>query len=160
MNFPTLTKNVAWVWLVVCVVAFLISCSKKEPRYPEDHARFERIAEAVKTLQQAYIAHDSDTTKSLLLPLDSLEAWEREIERDFQTYSDITLDLSIERILIEGDQISVYVSWQGEWKETSEDKGVRARGHGVLHWSGTHVILLSGVGGDLPFGMADRQSLS
>ena len=156
-HFP---KNLVCAWLVVCALAFLFSCSKKEPRYPEDHARFERIAEAVKTLQQAYISHDRETTKSLLLPLDTLTAWEQEIEKDFRTYSEITLDLSIERILIEGDLISVYVSWQGEWKETSEGQGVKARGHGILHWSGTHVILLSGVGGDLPFGMADRQTMS
>lgn len=160
MNWPILPKHAVWAWFLVCVLVLLCSCSKKEPRYPEDHARFERITEAVKTLQQAYMAHDRETTKSLLLPLATLEEWEREIERDFDTYADIDLDLSIERIRIEGDQISVYVSWQGKWKQASNDEGVRARGHGVLHWSGTHVILLSGVGGDLPFGMADRQSMS
>ena len=148
------------VWALICVVAFLASCSSKEPRYPEDHARFERIAEAVKTLQQAYIGQDSETIKSLLLPLDTLYAWEQEIQRDFQTFSDISLDLSIERILIEGDLISVYVSWQGDWKQEGQDKSLKTRGHGVLHWSGTHVILLSGIGGDLPFGMANRQALS
>ena len=154
-RYPT-----TWVWLFICAWIVLSGCPKKGPRYPEDHARFERITEAVSTLQEAYISHDSETTKDLLLPLDTLQTWEQGIQRDFQTYSDINLDLSIERILINGDLISVFISWQGEWKRTPEGKGLKARGHGILHWSGTHVILLSAVEGDLPFGMADRQAMS
>ncbi len=150
----------ACVWVCLCAVIVLPGCKKKGPRYPEDHARFERITEVVDTLHQAYISHDIETTRELLLPLETLQAWEQGIQRDFETYSDISLDLLIERILIQGDLISVFISWQGEWKRTPEDKGMRARGHGILHWSGTHVILLSAVEGDLPFGMADRQAIS
>ena len=138
----------------------LQGCSSSPPRYPEDHERFQRIVKAVTTLKEAYIEHDQQTTDGLLLPLENLETWKREVQRDFLTYSDITLDLTIDRILIEGDLISVYVSWQGEWKQTPEDTGMKARGHGILHWNGTHVILLSGVEGNLPFGMTDRQPLS
>ncbi len=96
----------------------------------------------------------------LLLPLDALLAWEQKIQKDFQAYSGIELDLLIDRIVINGDLISVQVSWQGEWKEIEGQQGIKARGHGTLHWSGTHVILLTGVEGDLPFGMADRQAMS
>ena len=154
-----------WEFLIVICVClgapFILSgCPNKGPQYPEDHARFERIAEAVDTLHQAYISHDIEATRELLLPLETLEAWEQSIQRDFQTYSEISLDLLIERILIKGDLISVLISWQGEWKRTPEDKGQRARGHGILHWSGRNVILLSAVEGDLPFGMADRKSIS
>ena len=81
--------STTWVWLFICAWIGLSGCPKKGPRYPEDHARFERIAEAVSTLQEAYISHDSETTKDLLLPLDTLATWEQGIQRDFQTYSDI-----------------------------------------------------------------------
>lgn len=153
------------MFLAVTVVAFghagmLMSCSATPPRYPESHARFERIVEAVKTLEEAYVAQDQDATKDLLLPLESLTTWEQGIQRDFATYSTIILDLSIDRMVIDGDLISVHVSWLGEWKETPDTQTIKARGHGTLHWSGTHVILLTGVEGDLPFGMADRQALS
>ena len=146
--------------MVLCQTAFLTSCSTDPPRYPESHARFERIVEAVNKLQRAYIAHDLQTTKDLLLPLETLVEWEQGVQKDFQIYTDIALDLSIDRIAINGDLISVQVSWLGEWKESPEKQSVKARGHGTLHWSGTHVILLTGVEGDLPFGMADRQAMS
>ncbi|GJL66664.1 MAG: hypothetical protein NPIRA05_16350 [Nitrospirales bacterium] len=151
--------------LAITVLAFghagiLASCSSTPPRYPESHARFERIVEAVSKLQQAYVSRDQEATKDLLLPLESLNTWEQGIQRDFQAYSDIALDLSIDRMIIDGDLISTHISWLGEWKETPEAQAIKARGHGTLHWSGNHVILLTGVEGDLPFGMADRQALS
>ena len=160
MHHRALAYSLVLTCLILCSGVLLQGCSSNAPRYPEDHERFERIVEAVKTLQKAYIEHDEQTTANLLLPLENLETWEKEVQRDFQTYSDIALDLSIDRIFIEGDLISVYISWQGEWKRTSTDTGLKARGHGILHWNGTHVILLSGVEGDLPFGIADRQALS
>ena len=146
--------------ILLCLTEFLVSCSSDPPRYPESHARFERIVEAVRSLQNAYMAQNQEGIKDLLLPLETLERWERGIQRDFQTYSDIEIDLSIDRMVINGDLISVLISWQGEWKESPEKQSVKERGHGTLHWSGTHVILLTGVEGDLPFGMADRQAMS
>ncbi len=146
--------------MILSSAGFLVSCSSDPPRYPESHARFERIVEAVNKLKKAYIDHDQDTTKDLLLPLETLRTWEQRVQRDFRTYTNIELDLSIDRMVINGDHISVLVSWQGEWKESPEKQSVKARGHGTLHWSGTHVILLTGVEGDLPFGMADRQAMS
>ena len=129
-------------------------CSKKEPKYPEDHARFQRIVEAIKKLQTAYVKRDSSTIHELLLPLDNLTKWEAAVRQDFSTFSDIQLDLTIERILIDEEGISAFVSWDGTWKQTSEDPPYSARGHGTLLWSGTQVILLRGVEGALPFGIS------
>ena len=129
-------------------------CSKKEPKYPEDHARFQRIVGAIKTLQTAYVKRDGSTIHELLLPLDNLTKWEAAVRQDFSTFSDIQLDLTIERILIEEDGISAFVSWDGTWKRTPENPPYSARGHGTLLWSGTQVILLRGVEGDLPFGIS------
>ena len=156
---PTII-GLALTLAVLGQTGFLTGCSSTPPRYPESHARFERIATAVQALQQAYIAHDPVATNDLLLPLDTLLIWEQGILNDFQTYPDIALDLLIDRIAIDGDLISVQVSWQGEWKEDPEQQGIKARGQGTLFWSGTHVILLTGVEGDLPFGMANRQAMS
>jgi len=145
----------------LCAGCFLfLACSEVELKNPEEYARFERIVDAVKTLERAYAKQDIEAIHDLLLPLDSLAAWQREVQRDFQAYADISLDLVIDRIEIDGDLISAYISWHGVWKRTAGGSGLLARGDGILHWNGTQVILLSGVEGDLPFGMADRQSVS
>jgi len=145
----------------LCVGCFLfLACSEVELKNPEEYARFERVVDAVNTLEQAYVKQDMEGIRNLLLPLDSLSHWQQEVQRDFQAYADISLDLVIDRVEIDGDLISVYVSWRGVWKRTNDGAGFLARGEGILHWNGTQVILLSGVEGDLPFGMADRQSVS
>lgn len=151
------------LWLLVGVALLAppgTSCSKKEPRYPQDHARFLRIDDAVKDLRMAYVEKDSETLEGLMLPFEPLQQLGQEIEKDFKTFQTIDVEFTIDRIIIDGDEIDVYVHWQGFWKRAREDVGIRERGHGMLRWTGTQSILLKAVQGDLPFGMATRLLLS
>ena len=136
-----------------------LGCSAKDPRYPLDHARYERIDRAVESLRKAYAQKDLSSIQALMLPMYSLDRIEQEVQNDFQTFQDISLEFSIERIIIEGETIDVYVHWQGQWKRTPAEAGVRERGHGMLRWEGVHSILLKAVEGDLPFGMATRHTM-
>jgi hypothetical protein len=133
----------------------------KLPRFPEDHARFERIVNAIEKLRQAYVRKNVDGLRELMLPLDVLQRLHAEIEKDFSIYAEINLEFTIERMAINGGRAMVNVRWEGEWKrQATELIGLIGQGHGVLVWSGRQVILLADVDGDLPFGMATRESLS
>jgi hypothetical protein len=133
-------------------------CGSKAIQYPEDHERYLRIDRAVESLRQAYVKKDSSDLASLMMPIDQLERLREEAQGDFETYSAITLDFAVERIMIEGDDIDVFVHWQGLWKKDADDPGLRQRGHTRLQWVGTQSILLRGVQGDAPFGMKARQA--
>jgi hypothetical protein len=135
-------------------------CSKKTPKYPEDHARFQRVVQAIKTLETAYVNKDAPAFHELLLPLEQLEILESEARQDFATFSTIQLDFTVDRIVIDGNRISAFMSWQGTWQRSTQESSDLARGHGVLLWSGNQVILLRGVEGDLPFGIASRLNRS
>lgn len=151
----------AWV-LLLCLpwlLGPLPGCASKGPRYPEDFARYKRIDAAVEALRKAYVQRDLASIQALMLPLEALARVEREIGKDFQNFEEIALDFSIERISIEGETIEVFIHWQGQWKRTPADTGVRERGHGMLRWVGVQSILLKGVEGDLPFGMATRHAV-
>jgi hypothetical protein len=139
---------------------FLIGtgCGGKTILYPEDHERYLRIDRAVESLRQAYVREDSSDLASLMMPVDQLDRLREEARGDFETYSAITLDFAIERIMIDGDNIDVFVHWQGLWKKDPDDPGLRQRGHTKLQWVGTQAILLRGVQGDAPFGMKARQA--
>jgi hypothetical protein len=134
-----------------------VGCGGKKIQYPEDHERYLRIDRAVESLRQAYVRKDSSDLASLMMPNDPLERLREEAQGDFETFTAITLDFTIERIMIEGDDIDVFVHWQGLWKKKSDDPGLRQRGHTKLQWVGTGAILLRGVQGDAPFGMKARQ---
>ena len=133
-------------------------CSGKAIQYPEDHERYLRIDRAVESLRQAYMKKDSSDLASLMVPNDQLERLREEAQGDFEIFSAITLDFVVERIMIEGDDIDVFVHWQGLWKKDADDPGLRQRGHTRLQWVGTQSILLRGVQGDVPFGIKARQA--
>lgn len=152
-----LLKISLWM-LALLVVVQGLGCSGKEPRYPEDHARFQKIDLAVETLRNAYVRKDLSAIQSLLLPSGRLDRVELDIGKDFEAFEQITLDFSIERIVVEGETVDVYVHWYGFWKRNEADAGTRERGHGMLRWMGVHSILLHSVEGDVPFGMSSRKA--
>ena len=137
-----------------------VSCSGKTIQYKDDHDRILRIDQAVESLRKSYVERDRSALEALLLPSGGLDQVQRDIHSDFDTFRDIQLEFSIERILIEGNNIDVFVHWQGQWKRDPGDVGTRQRGHGRLAWVGTQSILLREAQGDLPFGMGTRASLN
>ena len=146
------------LFALVIMTSSMPGCSSKEPRYPEDHARFQRIDMAVETLRNAYVRKDLSGIQALLLPSGRLDRVEQDIGKDFEAFEQITLDFSIERIVVEGETVDVYVHWHGFWKRNEADAGTRERGHGKLRWMGAYSILLHSVEGDVPFGMASRKT--
>lgn len=146
-------------WLVLLAIA-LVACSSKEIQYPEDHERIRRIDRAMESLRDAYQQKNRMAFQSMMLQPGQLEQLQRQAQDDFDTFQAISLEFQTERIMIEGDNIDVYVHWQGVWKKDADDPGVRQRGHARLQWAGTQSILLRGVQGDLPFGVRAKQTLS
>ncbi|MER3423883.1 MAG: hypothetical protein C4293_12265 [Nitrospiraceae bacterium] len=151
-------------WTILFCLAWLfgvaLGCASKGPQYPEEHARYRRIDEAVELLRKAYVKKNLSDIEAMMLPGDTLDRLQQEIQKDFQRFEEISLDFSIERIVIEGDTIDVFLHWQGQWKRNPAETGIRERGHGMLRWVGVQSILLSGVEGDLPFGMASRHTIT
>jgi hypothetical protein len=151
-------------WLVLfCLVLLavqVLGCATKEPRYPADHARYQKIDAAVEGLQRAYAKRDLSAFRALLLPSGLLDRVEIDVSKDFESFEEITLDFSIERIVVDGETVDVFVHWQGKWKKKQEETGVLERGHGVLRFVGIQSILLKSVEGDLPFGMVARRATS
>ena len=147
------------VLVLLCSIAILSAgCGGKKVQYPEDHDRYLRIDRAVESLRLAYVRENSSDLAALMMPSDQLEKVKEEAEGDFETFTAITLDFAIERIMIDGDNIDVFVHWQGLWKKDVDDPGLRQRGHTRLQWVGTQSILLRGIQGDAPFGIQARQA--
>jgi hypothetical protein len=153
------TRSLFPILILAGSIAFLtVGCGGKKIQYPEDHERYIRIDRAVESLRLAYVREASSDLAALMMPVDQLERLKEEAKVDFETYRAITLDFAIERIMIDGDNIDVFVHWQGLWKKDAEDSGLRQRGHSKLQWVGTQSILLRGIQGDSPFGIQARQA--
>ncbi len=136
----------------------VIGCGGKIIQYPEDHERYLRIDKAVESLRQSYVNRDLSGIAAVMVPREQTDRLQRDAESDFEAYQDIALEFRVERIMIDGDDIDVYVHWQGLWKKEPDDPGLRQRGHTRLQWVGTKSVLLQGVQGDSPFGVKARQT--
>ncbi len=165
MSAKAAAINRFWVWAMLAIFGVVCltetGCAKKPPKYPEDRARFQRVIQAIKTLETAYVNKDASSFHELLLPLEQLEILEAEVRHDFVLFSTIQLRFTIDRIVIDGNRISTFISWQGQWQRSPQESSAQeVTGHGLLLWSGNQVILLRGVEGDLPFGIASRLNVS
>jgi len=145
---------------LLCTLAQALGCSAKDIRYPEDHTRYANIDRAVEELRKAYAARDLSAVQSLIVPVEALERMTSDVQQDFNNFQDITLEWTIDRIVIDGNIIEAVVNWAGQWRRTPADTGIRERGQGVLRWTGEKSVLLTGAEGDLPFGMASRRAAS
>ncbi len=143
-----------------CLLIAGTGCGGKVIQYPEDHERYLRIDRAVESLREAYVQKQLSAMKELMAPVDSLITIQRDAENDFEAFNDITLEFNIERIMIEGDNVDVYVHWQGLWKKDHDDPGFHQRGHSRLQWAGTDRVLLQAIQGDVPFGAKGRQAMT
>jgi hypothetical protein len=150
-------SSAGWIVLLALAVG---ACSSKTPQYPADHERIRSIDQAVDALRDAYQGKNPSRFRSMMQSADQLDQLQRQVEADFEAFHAISLEFKIERVVIEGDDIDVYIHWQGVWKKQADDTGMRQRGHARLQWVGTGSILLRGVQGDLPFGMKAKQALS
>jgi hypothetical protein len=153
-------RHLAVVLSLLLLLFATVSCGSKVVQYPEDHERYLRIDKAVESLRQAYINKDAAALASLMIPIDQLDRLQQDAANDFAMYQHISLEFRVERIMIEGEDVDVYVHWQGLWKTHPDDPGLRQRGHSRLQWVGTKAILLRAVQGDAPFGMKGRQALA
>jgi len=158
---------IAWIIsrarpLACCTVLGLIgvgatACSKASTINPDDAARVRTIDATVEQIRRAYADKDANTFHNLFMPLDSLHKLEEEIQRDFTVYDRITLDLTIDRVMVDGADVAVYFHWLGQWQRATDEQPLRERGHAILRLVGHQTLTVSGVDGDPPFGMASRR---
>ncbi|MDF0650774.1 MAG: hypothetical protein P0121_04795 [Nitrospira sp.] len=154
---PSPVTFLSWLLLLPCVLG---GCPSKTIQYPAEHERLLRIDQALESLRSAYQQKDRARFQAMLLPLNQLDELKRQVDMDFEAFSAISLEFKIERVVIEKDDIDVFIHWQGTWKRSAGDVGIRQRGYARLQWAGTHSILLRSAQGDLPFGMKTKQMLS
>jgi len=135
----------------------IVACSKPNTINPEDAARVRRIDAVVEQMRKAYMGKDADAFQRLFMPIESLRKLEADIQYDFSVYGQISLDFTIDRVMVDGADVAVYFHWQGQWQARDEEQPLRERGHAVFRLVGRQNLALSAVDGDVPFGMAGRR---
>lgn len=139
----------------VCVGA--VACSTPSGVNPADAAYVRKIADTVEQMRQAYTGKDAGVFQSLFMPVERLRTMEAAIQRDFAEYAQISLDVTIDRVMVEESEVAVYFHWQGQWQAPGDGQPLRERGHAVFRMVGAQTLMLNAVDGDVPFGMSARR---
>ncbi|MEK9172574.1 MAG: hypothetical protein AAB282_02840 [Nitrospirota bacterium] len=134
-----------------------VACSKPSAINPVDAERVRKIDATVEQIRKAYTGKDPGVFQGLFMPLESLRKMEADIRRDFAVYDQISLDFTIDRVMVEGPDVAVHFHWQGQWQARGEEQPLRERGHAVFRMVGHQNLTLSAVDGDAPFGMSARR---
>jgi hypothetical protein len=150
-------RSIVTLWLVGLVGLGAVACSKPNTINPDDAARVRKIDSTVEQIRKAYTSKDPSVFQGLFMPSESLRKMEADIQRDFVAYEQISLDFTIDRVMVEGPDVAVYFHWQGQWQVRDEDQPLRERGHAVFRMVGNQNLTLSAVDGDAPFGMSARR---
>jgi hypothetical protein len=146
------------VWGILALNGLgLLACSTPNTINPADAARVRKIDATVEQIRQAYANKDAAGFRGLLMPLESLRRLESDVQRDFAAYDQIKLEFAIDRVMVDGADVAVFLHWQGQWEAKNDAQPLRERGHAVIRLVGQQSLTLSGVDGDVPFGMAARR---
>jgi len=140
---------------LVCVGAW--ACSTPSGVSPADAEYVRKIAATVEQMRMAYTGKDAGVFQSLFMPLERLRKMEAEIQRDFAEYAQISLDVAIDRVMVEESEVAVHVHWQGQWQALDDGPPLPGRGHAVFPIVRSQALMPSAVDGDAPFGMSARR---
>src|SRR2546422_1561411 len=120
-------------WTVLALMGLVaVACSKGSNINPDDAARVRKIDTTVERIRQAYTGKDVSVLHSLFMPLDSLRTLEEEIQRDFAVYDRLTLDFTIDRVMVDGAAVAVYFHWLWHYEPAGAAQPHKGQRHSRL----------------------------
>lgn len=139
----------------VFLVSFLFligtGCSKEIIR-TEEFERVKRIDLFIETLVRSYKERDSTTFFSLLLPTFPRSAELKEgLIQNFRLFPEIDLNVELDQVVIEGEELSALLRWEGVWRDPGRALFLTERGHTLFRLVESGGIRLARIDGDNPF---------
>lgn len=84
----------------------------------------------------------------------SLPTFKEQVLRDLARFSEIKIDMKIDRVEVREGAISTAVHWDGSWKTAPGAIPLEKKGHALFVWTTGENPLLLEIRGDPPFGVS------
>ena len=134
--------------LLILLLAIIPGCSRKFI-LSDDAVRIRNIHEFVRELRGLYEQRDIKILTRF--SPDFLTEIGDPIQKDFEKFNSISLDLFTDRIEMYNGDVNISIQWNGIWK--SSEKTYREGGSMVLLTRYGEEIKIIGIKGDSPFGI-------
>ena len=132
------------------LLAVLSACAKKQVVKPSEESI--KAKNAIKDISEMQAAYEAKDIKGVLshVSQDYTRGYaelDTSLRKDFDAYDNISIDLRVDRVEIEGDKVKVVSHWFGTWRDTA-GKDHKARGNAdfVFRETGASFQLVDVVG--------------
>ena len=142
-------------WLFLLLVLFFLEACASTPAKPSPVAeQVGRIRQALASITESYEKKDEKKFLSSLDPsFKSLPSFKAQVLKDLATFSEINLDMKVDRVEIREGSVSTAVHWDGVWKTAPGVPPLEKKGHALFVWTTGDAPLLLEIRGDPPFGV-------
>jgi len=138
------------------VVLLAAGCGgNKDVKPSEDSIKASGAVKTLNAMQASYDARDMAGVLKLVSQdyKGGYSELETSLRKDIEEFPQVSLNTTIERVELEGDQVKVVFHWFGKWSGKN-GQGHEARGNSIFVFKATgSTMSLDSVIGDSPFGV-------
>lgn len=148
-----IVRRAGWFFLPL-LLSFAAACATAPTKPSPVAEQVDRIRQAVASITESYEKKDEKKFLSSLDPsFKSLPSFKEQVLQDLATFSEIDIDMKIDRVEVREGSISTAVHWGGVWKGAAGTPPLEKKGHALLVWTSGETPLLLEIRGDPPFGI-------
>ena len=137
----------------------LAGCAKEAVKPSEDSLKIRAVLAFVDHLIQAYEARDQTGLLALISPDSTmLSSLPPILIRDFQSFDQIKLTPTVDRIEMDKGKATVVLNWDGQWQNKTTQLIYKEKGTTTLKLKESPAVQLVELLGDPLFGAAARNS--
>ena len=141
-------------FLLPLLFLFFAGCATTPTKPSLVAEQVDRIRQALVSITESYEKKDE---KKFLAGLDpsfkSLPSFKDQVLKDLATFSEMNIDMKIDRVEVQAGSISTVVHWGGVWKGAPGSPSLEKKGHALFVWTTGEDPLLLEIRGDPPFGI-------
>ncbi len=134
--------------LLIALLLLAASCEHPRVKPTEDSRRLDQIEAYLESLKQSFQDRNLASFSDLYVKdrPDDLGV----IGRSLESIRTLQLDFAIDRIVLDGEQVQVFLHWELRWQAPNGGPAMQ-RGNTLFHLSGRSELVLWSIEGDNPF---------
>lgn len=143
-------------FLPLLLLFFFSSGCATTPSKPSAVAeQVEHVRQALTEMTASYEKKDEAAFFAAVDPsFQSSPALKEQVPKDWKAFSDISVEIKIDRVEIREGAITTAVHWGGIWKTAASAPPLEKKGHALLVWTTGEQPLLLEIRGEAPFGIS------
>ncbi len=139
----------------LALLLFVYGCATQPLGLSSISLTVDRLRQSLSSIKTSYEKRDEKGFFSTLHPsFQSSASLKTDVLHDFNRFSEMNIDLFINRVQIEEASILTWARWEGVWKTAQGGPPLERRGYALFEWTKTDSPQLLAIKGDSPFGMA------